>query len=87
MVGMHVLPAPMGHLSLGYGSSTAYSDRITLTVRGKKAHVSKPQEGVDAIVIAAQVINALQTVLTRQIDPTEAATFSLEKSMAEQPPT
>ena len=79
LVGMHVLPAPMGYLSLGYGASTAYSDRITLTVKGKKAHTSKPQEGVDAIGIAAQVINALQTVLTRQIDPTETATFSFGK--------
>jgi amidohydrolase len=79
LIGMHVLPAPMGYLSLGYGASTAYSDRITLIVKGKKAHTSKPQQGVDAIVIAAQVINALQTVLTRHIDPTEAATFSLGK--------
>jgi amidohydrolase len=79
LIGMHVLPAPMGYLSLGYGANTAFSDRITLTVRGKKAHTSKPQEGVDAIVIAAQIINALQTVLTRQIDPTEAATFSFGK--------
>jgi amidohydrolase len=77
LIGMHVLPAPMGRLSLGCGASTAYSDRITLTVKGKQAHTSKPQEGVDAIVIAAQVINALQTVLTRQIDPMEPATFSL----------
>jgi amidohydrolase len=79
LIGMHVLPAPIGRLSLGYGASTAFSDRITLTVKGKKAHASKPQEGVDAIVIAAQVINALQTVLTRQIDPTETATFSFGK--------
>jgi amidohydrolase len=79
LIGMHVLPAPMGRLNLGYGANTAYSDRITLTVKGKKAHTSKPQEGVDAIVIAAQIINALQTVLTRQIDPTEAATFSFGK--------
>lgn len=76
MVGMHMLPAPMGYLSLGYGATTSYSDRITLAVKGKKAHTSKPQEGVDAIAIAAQVINALQTILTRQIDPIEAATFS-----------
>ncbi len=79
MVGMHLLPAPIGYLSLGYGANTAYSDRITLTVRGKMAHASKPQEGIDAIVIAAQIINALQAVLTRQIDPTETATFSLGK--------
>jgi amidohydrolase len=79
MVGMHVLPAPMGYLSLGYGASTAYSDKITITLKGKQAHVSKPQEGADAIVIAAQVINALQALLTRQIDPTEAATFSFGK--------
>jgi amidohydrolase len=79
LVGMHVLPAPMGRLSLGCGASTAYSDRITLAIKGKKAHTSKPQEGVDAIVIAAQVINALQTVLSRQIDPAEIATFSFGK--------
>ena len=79
LVGMHALPAPRGYLSLGYGASTAFSDRITLTVKGKKAHASKPQQGVDAIVIAAQIINALQTVLTRQIDPIETATFSLGK--------
>jgi amidohydrolase len=79
LVGMHVLPAPMGRLSLGYGASTAYSDKIALTVKGKKAHASKPQEGVDAIVIAAQVISALQTVLTRQMDPTETATILLGK--------
>jgi amidohydrolase len=79
LVGMHVLPAPMGRLSLGHGAGTAFSDRITLTVKGKKAHTSKPHEGVDAIVIAAQVINALQTVLTRQIDPAEPATFSFGK--------
>jgi amidohydrolase len=79
MLGMHVLPAQMGYLSLGYGANTAFSDRITIRVKGKKAHTSKPQEGIDAIVIAAQFINALQTALTRQIDPTEAATFSFGK--------
>jgi amidohydrolase len=77
VIGMHVLPAPLGVLSLGYGATTAYSGRVTLKVKGKKAHTSKPQEGVDAIVIAAQIVNALQTILTRQIDPLETATFSL----------
>jgi amidohydrolase len=79
MIGMHMLPAPIGYLSLGYGAITSYSDRITLAVKGKKAHTSKPQDGVDAIAIAAQIINALQNVLTKQIDPMEAATFSFGK--------
>jgi amidohydrolase len=79
LIGMHLLPAPIGCLSLGYGINTAFSDRITLTVKGKKAHTSRPQEGVDAIVIAAQIINTLQTILTRQIDPAETATFSFGK--------
>jgi amidohydrolase len=79
LVGMHLLPGPLGYLSLGYGANTAYSDRITLTIKGKKAHTSKPQEGIDAIVIAAHIISALQTVLTKHIDPTEPATFSFGK--------
>lgn len=77
ILAMHVLPAPLGYLRLGYGPVTAYSDRVTFTVFGKNAHTSTPQKGVDAIVIAAQLITALQTILSRGIDPLEGATFSL----------
>lgn len=77
ILAVHVLPAPLGYLSLGYGPTTAFSDKITLRVKGKKAHASTPQEGVDAIVIAAQIITALQSVISRQVDPLDAATFSL----------
>ena len=77
ILAIHVLPAPLGYLSLGYGPTTAFSDKITLLVKGKKTHASTPQEGVDALVIAAQIVTALQTVVSRQVDPLDAATFSL----------
>ena len=62
---------------LGWGNITAYSDRFTITVRGKKTHSARPHKGVDAIAIAAQVITALNGLLLKEIDPLKQATYSI----------
>lgn len=77
IIGLHLWTEPVGYLGFRYGPCTAYSDKITLRIKGKKAHTSTPQRGVDAIVIAGYIITALQSVISRQLDPLEAATFSL----------
>ncbi|MCM1989970.1 M20 metallopeptidase family protein [Oceanirhabdus seepicola] len=77
ILGLHVGSMPLGVVGMGYGAISAYSDKFTLRVKGKKAHTSMPQQGVDAIVIAANIITALQSILSRQISPFETATFSL----------
>jgi metal-dependent amidase/aminoacylase/carboxypeptidase family protein len=46
-------------------------------VLGRSAHGAQPNEGVDAIVIAAQVISALQQIISRGIDPLESATLTI----------
>lgn len=76
---LHVMPELEGIVSLRYGASSAYSDGFTLKIHGKKAHTSKPQDGVDAILIAGHIIVALQSILTRNIDPFAISTFSLGK--------
>ncbi len=68
---------PLGTLSTREGVACAYPDKFVLTVRGQEAHGAFPQRGVDAIAIAAQVINALQMVVSRRLDPTRGKVLSV----------
>lgn len=49
----------------------AASDRLVIKVRGKQSHGASPWQGVDPIVVSAQIINGLQTIVSRQMDLTE----------------
>lgn len=76
--GMHVWPSlKTGIVGTCEGPIMGASDRLFLTVRGKGAHGSEPENGVDAIAIAAQIITALQTVVSRKVSPLEAAVVSI----------
>jgi amidohydrolase len=78
VVGLHVWgDLPVGTVALREGVCTAYPDKFTLTVKGQAAHGAYPHRGHDAIVIAAQVINALQTVVSRRLDPTRGKVLSV----------
>ena len=68
--GLHVwgdFDAP--YFSIQDGSRMASCDNFRLTVRGKAAHGSAPQQGVDAVVAAAATVMQLQTVVSRMSDP------------------
>jgi amidohydrolase len=76
--GMHVWPSlETGTVGTKEGPLMGASDRLFLTVKGKGAHGSEPENGVDAIAIAAQVITALQTVVSRTVSPLDAAVVSI----------
>jgi amidohydrolase len=76
--GLHVDPGlEVGTVGLHYGQRNASSDDITIVVHGKAAHAAYPYEGVDAIVAAAHVVTALQTIVSRNVDAREAAVVSL----------
>jgi len=78
VAGLHVSSAlPTGHMSVRPGVAHGSSDAITLTVRGKAGHAAYPEQGVDAIAIAAQVITALQTLVSRETSPVDGAVLSL----------
>lgn len=78
MFGMHVWPSlETGTAGTREGALMGASDRLYLTVKGRGAHGSEPDNGVDAIAIAAQVISALQTIVSRNVSPLDAAVVTI----------
>jgi amidohydrolase len=76
--GLHTLPSiEVGQIAYQSGPAMASSDRLTITIRGKSSHGAQPQHGVDAIVVAAECITALQNIRSRRIDPQEPLVISI----------
>jgi amidohydrolase len=76
--GLHVDPGiEVGTVGLHYGQRNASSDDLEIVVHGSAAHGAYAFEGVDAVVAAAHIITALQTIVSRNIDAREAAVVSL----------
>lgn len=68
MFGQHIWPYyPVGKVAIRDGAMMASSDRFHITIRGKASHGSAPESGIDAIAAAAQVISALQTIVSRRV--------------------
>jgi amidohydrolase len=73
----HVWPEPLGQVYTAPGILLAGSDVFEITIKGRAAQGSQPQDGVDAIVLAAEVIMALQTIVSRFIEPTDPALLTI----------
>jgi amidohydrolase len=70
VVGLHVWAGlPTGQVSVRSGAMMASADWFSLIVRGKGGHGAMPDLTVDAVVIAAQIVTALQTVVSRETSP------------------
>src|SRR6056300_1286502 len=68
--GLHVFPFPVGTIATRPGGLMASSDFYRITVNGKQTHGAVPWAGVDPIVTASQIVLALQTIVSRQLDAT-----------------
>ena len=78
VAGLHVWSElPVGKITLREGPATAAVDSFDLVVRGRESHGAYPHQGVDAITLSAQVINALQTVISRRLDPTRGRVITV----------
>jgi amidohydrolase len=66
--GLHAWPSPSGTIVLVPGPFMAGSDRLRITVTGSQTHGAQPHRGIDPIVVSSQIINALQTIPSRQMD-------------------
>ncbi|RZA10291.1 MAG: amidohydrolase, partial [Proteobacteria bacterium] len=76
--GMHNIPGmPQGKLVFAEGPLLASNDRLTITVNGKSAHGAEPQNGADTVVAAAAIVMALQTVVSRNVDPQSSAVVTV----------
>ncbi len=70
--GLHVGPVTAGVIGFKPEGMQAASDGLEITINGQQTHGAMPWAGVDPIVVAAQVINSVQGIVSRQIDITQA---------------
>lgn len=76
--GLHTLPSiEAGQIAYHSGPAMASSDRFFITIHGKSSHGAQPHTGIDAVVIAAECVMALQTIRSRRIDPQEPLVISI----------
>ena len=75
--GQHVLPMPSGVVGTRPGSTLSAADSVRITVYGRGAHGSMPQASVDPVVLAAMIVVRLQTVIAREIAPTDPAVLTV----------
>ena len=71
MFGLHVTSGiRSGVIALRPGGLMASADSLKIDVEGRQTHGSQPWRGIDPVVTSAQIILALQTIVSRQLDPT-----------------
>jgi len=76
--GLHIMAhVPVGEVCVTPGPIMAAATHFRIIIRGKGGHASSPQDTVDPIVVAAHVIVALQTVVSRSVDPGKTAVLTI----------
>jgi hippurate hydrolase len=76
--GMHNFPGlPVGEFSIRPGPLMAAADLVTIEIEGKGGHAARPHLAVDTVLVGAQIINQIQSVVSRNVDPLQAAVVSI----------
>jgi amidohydrolase len=78
IIGLHLWNnLPLGTVGVRSGALMAAVELFRCTILGKGGHGGMPHQTIDAIVVAAQVVNALQTIVARSIDPLDSAVVTV----------
>ncbi len=76
--GMHNYPGiPLGQFAIRSGPMMAAADHIEIDLEGKGGHAARPHLAIDTILVGAQIINQLQSIVARNVDPLESAVVSI----------
>ena len=76
--GMHNYPGlPVGEFAIRPGPLMAAADRLTIEIEGKGGHAARPHFSVDTVLVGAQIINQIQSIVARNVDPLQAAVISI----------
>jgi len=76
--GMHNYPGmPTGTFAIRSGPVMASTDSIVIDIEGVGSHAARPHAGIDPVMVGAQIVNALQTIVSRNVDPVDAAVISI----------
>jgi hippurate hydrolase len=75
--GAHNMPGmPVGRIATRSGGIMASEDNFVIRVTGRGGHAARPHMGVDPLVVGAEIVLALQTVVSRSVDPSQSAVIS-----------
>ncbi len=78
--GMHNMPGvPVGEFAIRPGPIMAATDEFTIEISGVGGHAARPHATVDPVVVGAAIVQALQTVVSRSVDPVKSAVVSVTK--------
>jgi amidohydrolase len=76
--GMHNMPGlAIGKFAMRSGPIMAAADRLTIEIEGVGGHAARPHFAVDTVLVGSQIINALQSIVARNVDPLESAVISI----------
>jgi hippurate hydrolase len=76
--GMHNYPGiPLGQFALRAGPMMASADRLSITIEGVGGHAARPHFAVDTVLVGAQIVNQLQSIVARNVDPLQSAVISI----------
>ncbi|MGE3268036.1 MAG: M20 family metallopeptidase [Chloroflexota bacterium] len=75
--GLHLTSAPVGTVGMRPGPAMAAADAFRAEIIGVGGHASRPHSAVDPVLIAAQVVTALHTIVSRQVDPLQSAVITV----------
>ena len=78
IIGTHLWQTvKVGTIGLTYGPMMASPDEFSIKIKGKGGHASMPHQTVDALLVGAQIVVGLNTIVSRNVDPMEQAVISL----------
>lgn len=75
--GLHTVPEELGDISYGFGEQTAYTDFFEIEIKGKSSHSARPQEGIDAILVGANIVTSINTIISKFVNPFDNATITI----------
>jgi len=76
--GMHNGPGiPLGSFAIRSGPMMAATDAIDITIEGHGGHAARPHKCIDSVLVGAQLITALQSIVSRSVDPLDSAVISM----------
>lgn len=80
MIGQHIdVLSDTGIISTKVGVISASSDRFFITLDGHGSHAARPHMGVDTIVVGAQIVSALQSIVARNVNPMDSSVITIGK--------
>src|SRR5207245_10243275 len=68
---------PVGSFAIRPGAIMAGGDAVIIKVEGRGGHAARPHKCIDSVLVGAQLINALQSIVSRSVDPLESAVISM----------